>query len=187
MPAGTAQGPTKATVASRTVDPNVAGLGKSHLILKCAYNYPQTLIPGYVLIFFVKACLPPFPQKMRLMPFSKIVQSYYHIHSKKLRDFSGKPDEKNPHSPFSLLKWNSFLCHIVSQNVSTGKSLRNIILTRLTWNVKSFSTYWIHYVTYQNNICTTRRQCFSQRDTCCWLWRLSCSTCEAEIYFLSRS
>lgn len=97
--AGTAQGPTKATGASRIVDPNVAALGKSHLILKRAHRYPQTLKP-----FFVRACLPPFPQKIHLIPFSKIVQSYYHIHSKKIRDFSGKPDEKNPHStssPFS--------------------------------------------------------------------------------------
>ena len=116
-----ALGPTKATVPSRTVDHNVAVLGKSHLILKCAYNYPQTLIPWYVPIFFVKACLPPFPQKIHLMPLSKIGQSYNQIHNKKAEN-SGESLLRKirvPPPPLSLseLKWNSFLCHIVKESI----------------------------------------------------------------------
>lgn len=104
----------------------MAVLGKSHLILNCAHNHPQTLIARYVLIFCVIACLPPFPQKMHHMPFSKIVQSYYHnitilLHNKKSETSWENLMKKIrvPPPPFSLseLKLNSFLSHIVKESI----------------------------------------------------------------------
>lgn len=95
--------------------------------------------------------------------------------------------------PFLSGSSNEVLSSVIlwkSQYVIIWRALHNIIFTELTRNIKSFSMYWMYYVTYQNITCATRRQCFSQREIHCWLRSLCWyfrPLWEAEIYFLSWS